>query len=108
MFVKKNARKLLFHTTGRIHTRTPVGAAGSSGFGSCVVATSIAVIFAVTAAAATAAAVGMLLGHVGKILASGGVTHYKKENVKKIILEAQVTPYTIDKLNYVIPIHLLE
>ena len=46
---------------------------------SCVVAlTSIAVIFAVTAAAATAAAVGMELGQAGITAASGGVTHWNK------------------------------
>ena len=64
------------HISCILHTLPlPVGAAGSSFLGSCVVATSIAVILAVTAAAATAAAVGILLGQVGKMFASGGVTH---------------------------------
>ena len=61
-----------------------------------------------TAAAATAAAVGMLLGHVGKILASGGVTHYKKkENVKKSFGSTSDSKYN-RQTDFVILIHLLE
>ncbi len=56
----------------------PAGTTGSS-LGICVPATSIAVIFAVTAAAATAAAVGIVLGQVGRMFASGGVTHCKQK-----------------------------
>ncbi len=47
-----------------------------------ILTASMAVILAVTAAAATAAAVGILLGHVGACVAFGGVTAWKWQNIQ--------------------------
>ena len=55
-----------------------------------------AVILAVTAAAATAAAVGIELGHVGWVAASGGVTAWKQGT----IIIQQVNKPTINNIEH--------